>query len=165
MSGVPVSAKERTILRRNLLRWAVLPLVPYAGEATTPVRVYVYAQRSTPARSWLPVFCGEAAVAALKEGRFFAMLLPPGRYTFSVENGVPRSIEVKPGTDVYLRLDWSHQIGRPPIPALSGVRPDKARQEMRFLSYIESKRINSESVSQQDPRKPEGQQLKRRSVQ
>ena len=157
-------AEDRTVLRRNLLRWAVLSLVLHARHATTLGRVYVYAQRSTPARSWLPVFCGEAAVAAFKEGCFFAPPLPPGRYTFSVENGVPRSIDVEPGTDLYLRLDWNHRIGRPPIPALSGVRPEQARLEMRFLSYIESNRISSELVSQQDPRKPEEQQLKRRSV-
>lgn len=159
-----MSAKQRTMPRRDLLRWAVPPLALSAGHATTPVRVYVYARRSTPARSWLPVFCGEAEVAALKEGRFFAMLLPPGPYTFGVENGIPRSIEVQPDTDVYLRLDWNHRIGRPPIPALSRVRPDQAQQEMRLLSYIESKRINSESVLKQDPRKPEEQRIKQRSV-
>lgn len=63
------------------------------------------------------------------------------------------------------RIDWNQQRGRPSIPRTLRCAPRSSPAGDALLSYIESKRINSESVSQQDSDKPEEQQLKRRSVQ
>ena len=65
-----------------------------AGDAT---RIYVYAQRDTPAHSWLRISCGDIVVAELKQGTFFAINVEPGRYTLFVENGAPVSVDANSG--------------------------------------------------------------------
>jgi hypothetical protein len=126
-------------------------------------RIYVYAQRLTPARSWIPISCGGAVAAELKRGMFFAINVAPGRSVLSLEEGVPAFAEVRSGEDSFVRLDWHFEVGRPPIAVLSVVRADQARKEMMFLSYINAKKVRSTSVSKTDPREPAQLQLKRRS--
>jgi hypothetical protein len=84
-------------------------------------RIYVYAQRSTAAHSWLAIACDDVVLARIKRGFFFAFDAPPGRHTLSVDHGVPATIEIHPGVDSYVRLDWVMEVGRPPVPVLSTV--------------------------------------------
>src|SRR5258708_30771389 len=60
-------------------------------EAEDQARIYVYARRDTAARSWMSISCGNAVVAEIKQGTFFAIMLAPGQYTFLSERGVPLS--------------------------------------------------------------------------
>lgn len=131
----------------------------FAGDAS---RVYVYSQRLTDARSWLPVSCDGAVVAEIRRGYFFALEVAPGLHTLIVADGVPVPVRVASGEEKYVRLDWPRQAGRPAIPVLSAVPRDRARSEMKFLSYVEPGRIRAASVARSDPRQPEEQQLKRR---
>lgn len=144
----------------GLLLAASLP-----GLAEDTGRVYIYARRETEARSWIAVSCGGAVAAEVKQGHFFAMILAPGRYSLSVENGVPLAIDSAAGEDSYIRLDWHYQVGRPPIAALSKVRPDEALREMKFLAYVPSKRLRSSLAARSDPRAPVQPRLKSRAGQ
>jgi hypothetical protein len=125
-------------------------------------RIYVYAQRLTAASSWQRVSCGDAVVAELKQGTFFAINVPPGRYTLSPEKGVPASVDVRSGEESFVRLDWHYDVGRHALPELHTVRPEQAGREMKFLSYINPKKALSSSVSKTDPREPPQLRLKRR---
>src|SRR5258707_9980710 len=84
-------------------------------EAEDQARIYVYARRDTAARSWMSISCGNAVVAEIKQGTFFAITLATGQYTFVSENGIPLPIEARAGEELFLRLDWNYAIGRPPI--------------------------------------------------
>ncbi|BDC52903.1 hypothetical protein F183_A52180 [Bryobacterales bacterium F-183] len=124
--------------------------------------VFMYAQRDTPARSWLTVFCNDTPVAKIKKGRFFALALPAGSYTLGIGQGVPYPLTVQSARDQYIRVEWHHHMGRAPIPALSEVREEVARKEMRFLSYVEAKQIESQRVPPQDPRPAQDPQFRQR---
>jgi hypothetical protein len=128
-------------------------------------RVFVYAQRETPARSWMPVGCDGQNIAEVKRGFFFSANLRPGRHLLSLEDGVPISIDVRPGAETYVRVDWNYDIRRSPIPVLSSVVEERAKKEIRFLSYVETKRIHSLTVSKADPRPFVSPQLKTRQPQ
>jgi len=97
--------------------------------AQIPARIYVYAQRDTAARSWLPISCNNVVVAELKRGTFFAINVEPGPYSLFVEKGVPLSVDARSGEDSFVRLDWSYGIDRPPIPVLSKMYKDGANEK------------------------------------
>jgi hypothetical protein len=130
--------------------------------AEDTARIYVYAQRDTAARSWIAISCGNAVVAELRRGTFFAINVAPGAYTLFVDNGIPLSIEAHSGEESFVRLDWNYAIDRAPIPALSKVGQSQARKQMKFLSYISAKRIHSDQVPKTDPSPPVQQELHRR---
>src|SRR5438270_2241780 len=62
-------------------------------QADDQARIYVYARRGSAARSWMSISCGSAVAAEIKQGRFFAITLPPGRYTFLGGNGAPLPLD------------------------------------------------------------------------
>ena len=125
-------------------------------------RIYVYAQRQTAARSWLPISCDGAIVAELKQGMLFAIDVPAGRHTLGTQTGVPGFVEVHGGEEAFVRLDWDYEVGRAPIAALGAVRPDQGRKEIIFLSYIKANKVRSSSVPRTDPRQPPEVRLKGR---
>ncbi|MBN9656562.1 MAG: hypothetical protein J0H49_00200 [Acidobacteria bacterium] len=150
----------------RLFALGLLPLLmqlPGWGEDSG--HVYVYARRETEARSWIKVSCGGAVAAEVRQGTFFALSLPPGRYSLSVDGGVPLPIEAIAGNDAFVRLDWHYEEGRPPVPALSKVRPEDAAREMRFLAYVPARRLHSTQAARTDPRAPSSPQWKRREGQ
>ena len=146
--------------RRAFLILTAVALLP----AQDSGRVYVYAQRLTEAGAWLRVSCGGSVVAELKQGYLFALNLPPGRHALTAGDGVPLSVEVPAGREVFVRLDWSYQVGRRPIPVFSAVPPEPARKQMLYLSYIPAKKALSRSVPPADPRDPVPPQLKTRGA-
>jgi hypothetical protein len=137
-------------------------IVSRVAAAEDSARVFVYSQTETPARSWTTVFCDGKAIAEVKRGFFFALNLHEGRYALSLTDGVPISVEVSPATETFVRINWSHDVRGSPIPVLSRVEQERAKREMRFLSYIDTKRIHSTAVSRVDPRPAESPQLKTR---
>jgi hypothetical protein len=122
-------------------------------------RVYVYARRETAARSWLSISVGDVVVAEVKQGLFFAISLAPGRHTLSVVGGLPLPIDVGSGEKSFVRLDWNYGMDRGPIANLSRVRQSEAATEMRYLSYIPTKRVHSTFVPKTDPSEPLEPQL------
>ncbi|MGC4048275.1 MAG: hypothetical protein QM757_00970 [Paludibaculum sp.] len=147
--------------RLMALACLLLGLSPSCG-AEDSARVYVYARRETEARSWIAVSCRGAVAAEVKQGFFFALYLAPGRHSLGVENGVPLTIDAAAGEETFVRLDWHYEVGRPPIAALSKVRPDDARREMKYLVYVPAKRLHSSLASKSDPRAPVQPKLKER---
>jgi len=143
---------------------AIAATTTYFAAAEEPTRIFVYAQRDTAARSWLPVSCGETVVAELKQGMFFAINLSPGRYTVGVKGGIPLPVDANPAEESFVRLDWHYQVGQSPIPVLSKVRPEQARKEMLYLSYIDTRRVHSTTVSHSDPRERRRPELKSRGA-
>ncbi len=135
---------------------------PSSALAEEQSRIYVYAVQLTAAHSWVPISCGGVVVAELKRGMFFAISAPPGRYTLAAGNGVPAMVDIRPEEEVFVRLDWRMESGRPDIPVLVVVRPDLGRKQMNWLSYLSAKKIFSNSVSKKDPREPAQLRLKRR---
>ena len=142
-----------------------ITLTAFSAQAEDPGRIYVYAQRLTAARSWLPISCGGAVVAELKRGMLFAINALPSRYTLNTESGVPAFVDVRSGEESVVRLDWNFEVGRPAVPELHAVRPDQGRKEMKFLSYINANKVLSSSVSKTDPREPQQLRLKTRDEQ
>jgi hypothetical protein len=141
---------------------ALAVMSTFTLEADDQARIYVYARRYTAARSWLSISCGSAVVAEIKEGTFFAITLAPGQYTFFSEKGVPLPINGQAGEELFIRLDWNYGVGRPPIPVLSKVPQREARKEMKYLSYINPKRVHSSLVPKTDPSPPVQPELRRR---
>jgi len=125
-------------------------------------RVFVYSQRETPARLWMTIVCDGERIAEVKRGVFFAVNVRPGRHSLSLADGVPLSVKVRSGEEAFVRIDWSHDVRRPPIPVLNSVVEESAKREMRFLSYVDAKRIHSTAVPAVDPRQPENLRLKTR---
>lgn len=134
-----------------------------AGDAGGIVsRVFVYSQRETPARSWTPIVCDGKTVADVKRGVFFAVNVGPGRHSLWIADGVPVTVEVLSGAEVFVRLDWDYDVRRSPIPVLNTVAGERAKKEMRFLRYVDTKRIHSTTVPGSDPRPAENPKLRSR---
>ena len=125
-------------------------------------RIYVYAQRQTAARSWLPISCDSAVIAKLKRGTFFAINIAAGRHIINEENGIPVFVDARPGEESFIRLDWNFKSGRAPIPEFHLVRSTEARKELNYLTYIDANKVLSKLVSKSDPREPSQLRLKRR---
>jgi hypothetical protein len=140
----------------------VFVLLSRTATADDLSRVFVYSQRETPARSWMTVLCDGERIADVRRGFFFIVNVRPGRHSLSLADGVPVSVEVRSGGEVFVRIDWSHDVRRQPIPVFNSVVEERAKREMRFLSYVEAKRIHSTAVAGADPRPPDNPQLKTR---
>lgn len=125
-------------------------------------RIYVYAQRETAARSWRPISCDGAVVAKIKRGTFFAINARPGRHVLNDAKGVPVFVDVTAGREVFVRLDWQIEGGEPAAPVLVAVNADVARNEMRFVTYIDPKEALSTLVPKTDPRASPELHFKRR---
>ncbi|MFN7924219.1 MAG: hypothetical protein U0Q16_29225 [Bryobacteraceae bacterium] len=138
-----------------MLRFAALAVVAMSFASEPGPRIFVYAQRDTPARRWTPVTCDGSAAAEIRQGVYFAVNVSAGRHTLAIAGGVPLTVEARAGADSFVRLDWHHEVGRAPVATLSGVDARRARKEMMFLSYAEAKRIHSAAVPKTDPRPPE----------
>lgn len=129
----------------RFVRLLIITVLALSASAEQLSRIYVYARRETPARGWLPVFC-DSQVAEIRRGAFFAINVSLGHHVLGLEKGVPISVEAGSGEEAFVRLDWHHKVGRPPIPAFKNVRFELATKEMRFLSYADAKRLRSASV-------------------
>lgn len=140
-----------------------LCLVASVGPLLVAEHVFVYAQRETPAKSWLPVICDGGPAAQIRRGYFFAIDLAPGRHWLAPRDGVPVSIDVRPDAEMFVRLNWSHDLRRSPIPALGVVPAETAILEMRFLRYVDTKRVEATQVSRTELRPRRSQDLKRRT--
>lgn len=147
----PVTQSPDQVTAIRIMTLVAFAFVALHAQAEDPGRIYVYAQRLTPARSWLPVSCDNVAVAKIRGGAFFVIELPPGRHILAIEGGVPAPVHLAPGGQVWVRLDWNMHVSRPPIPALSVVPEPAARKEVRFLSYIGPDKMLAPSVLPQRP--------------
>lgn len=139
--------------------WLLLSVPAFAAE--TPSLVIIYAQTHSAASRWVAIECDEAPVAQLQRGYFFASEFKPGRHSCTAADGVPVSFETVPGETAYLRLDWSHQVGRPPIATLKAVGKHSPG-EIRPLRYIPPKRARSAKVLTKDPRPADPAEWKKR---
>jgi hypothetical protein len=146
----------------RMLACAVALLLSGRSWAEEHTRIYIYAQRDTLARSWIPISCDGEIVAEVRRGAFFAVDVSPGRHTLSLERGVPVSVDVGLGMESFVRLQWHYWTGQQPIPMLSQIGSEQASKELRFLSYAEAKRLHGKSVPKGDPRQPVEPQLKTR---
>jgi len=133
---------------------ALLSVVPRVARAEELARIYVYVQQETPARSWFPVSCDGAVVAEIKRGKFFAIIVTPGRHMLSEEKGVPSFVDARAGRDSFIRLNWHIEVGQSAIPVWESVAPSSARRDMLDLTYIDVGRVLSKSVPKKDPRGP-----------
>lgn len=126
-------------------------------------RIYVYEQMETPASSWIPISCDGIIVAKLKRGKLFAVNVAPGRHMVSDEKGIPVFVDVRSGEESFVRLDWHIEVDKPVISVLQLVAPPQARNEMKYLVYIDAGKVLSRSVPKRDPREISQPHLMRRS--
>ena len=141
-------------------RWAALLLLAFTAQASDQGRIFVYAQRETPARSWLTVTLDGKPCADIKRGYFFTLNVDAGRHTIALGQGIPLTIEVRHGEDSFVRLDWNHGQGRGPIAKFSRATAERARSEMRFLAYIDAERARAPETARSDARAPEQPRLR-----
>lgn len=139
-----------------------LMLIASSAAAEDATRIYVYALRNTPARSWMPVFCDGQVMADVRAGAYFAINIPAGRHILSIDPGVPLPIDIGSNETKFIRVDWHHEIGKQPIPVLNLITAELAESEIRFLSYIEQRRQHSALVAVSDPQ-PRRPQLRTRT--
>jgi hypothetical protein len=140
-------------LSRLFLLALILQSAP-AAVVSEPGRVFVYAQFSAPGHGLHEVQCDGTPLARIKRGTFFAVNLPSGRHIFTAENTAPAVIEVRPGTDSFLRFE-ANVLAEAARAFLLSTSPDLAHRDMRYLKYIAAKWALSDSVPRQDPRPPE----------
>lgn len=132
---------------------AVLVLVPLRfASSQSRARIYVYAQREAPARSWRMMRCDGMPVAKIKRGRFFAINVAAGRHVLSSADGIPAFVDIRDGDESFVRLSWQQEIGEAPTLVLDKVPAVVAHNEMRFVIYIDPKEALSGSVPKTDPR-------------
>jgi hypothetical protein len=146
----------------RLLVLLVMVALAAAGE-DEGARIYIYARRGSPATKWIAISSNGGPVAEVREGRYFRIDVPPGRYTLAPADGTPLVIEAVARTKSYVRLDWNYVMGRAPLPLLSTVAEGPARLEMRYLTYIDAKHVRSGAVPKRDPDPPFDLQLQRRN--
>jgi len=83
--------------------------VPETVVKPDKVAVYVYRYKQYQGGALEPsVFCDEVQLARMDNGRFFKVLLEPGKHVFRSEDkqsGV--ELDLKPGQDYYLRVEIS----------------------------------------------------------
>ena len=72
----------------------------------------------------------------------------------SIDNGVPVAVMIEAGRDAYVRLGWHYQVGQSPVAMLQTVSSDTALRELRFLSYVDAKRIRASLVLRTAPTNP-----------
>ena len=143
---------------------AAVTLMPLpSARAEGLARIYVYAQSETPARSWIPISCDGTVVAKLKRGRFFAVNVAPGQHMLSDERGIPVFVDARSGEESFVRLEWHIEVDKPVISVLEVVPRGQAREEMMYLTYIDTGKILSKSVPKKDPRQIPRPRLRRRS--
>lgn len=157
------------MLRRELYSvvtcLALLTICAQSSHADDQSRVFVYAHWGMPPKSWTPVSCDGEKMAEIKQGFFFAINLSPGRHVLSLKDGVPVPIDVHAGTDVFVTLGQHQEWNQSPVLVLSTVDEETATKGLRFASYIEKKRIHSDTVPKSDPRPPAVPQLRIRQPQ
>ena len=140
-------------------------LPPYLGWPQELARIYVYAQREAPVRSWLPIMFDGTPVAKIKRGTFFAINVGAGRHVVGSTKGAPLFVDLQSGDESFVRLAWQIEVGEPPTLVFDKVPAPVARNELRFVVYVESKEVMSSSVSKTDPRAPPEMHLKHRDDQ
>jgi hypothetical protein len=143
----------KQLMHVAIIAVVTLLLLPTA-QAEDLARIYVYVQMEAPQRSWFPIWCDGTEIAEIKQGRFFAVTIAPGRHILSDEKGVPVAVVAGPGTELFVRLDWRMQVGGPPISVLQVVPGSTARGDMTYLRYIDADKVLSKLVPKKDPRQP-----------
>jgi len=130
---------------------AVIPIVVWGQQpASTKAKIYVYRYRHFAGKMLEPsVYCDEAQLARMENGRFFAVTVDPGEHIFranDTQSGV--RLEVQPGERYYLRVElvagfWKghgrlvlvpKEQGAFEIARLKPLDPDKIRDTARVNS-------------------------------
>jgi hypothetical protein len=140
-------------------------LLPCVGWPQELARIYMYAQRETPIRSSLLIMCDGRPVAKIKRGTFFAINIAAGRHVLSTRKGVPLFVDVPSDNESFVRIDRQIEVGESPTLVFDSVAARIARNEMRFVVYIDSKEVMSSLVPKTDPRPPPEMRLKNRDDQ
>ena len=133
---------------------ALLSLLLFSGTVAESGHLYVYAQRDTPSKSWTSVTLDDERMAEIKSGVYFTAEVSAGQHMVSIDNGVPVAVMMEAGHDTYVRLGWHYQVGESPVAMLQVIDSDTALRELRFLSYVDAKRIHSSTVLRSAPTNP-----------
>jgi len=108
------------------------PQAESASARTQPGRIYFYRYKQYAGSALSPsVYCDEAELARMENGRYFTVKLAPGKHTFrsnDKQSGV--EVDLKPGQEYFLRVElvagFMKGHGR-----LVAVVPEQARFELK----------------------------------
>jgi len=154
----------RSTLRRFLLIAFIAGLSLFAA-AQDSAKVFVYCPWEAPRHARITISLDDAPMAEIQSGRFFVINVKPGKHMLVAGEGVPLAIEPHAGQDLFVLLARDIEVGpsgQSEVPMLAVIAAEQARHEMVNLVYISSKKILSDSVSEQDPSVKEKPKLKTR---
>jgi hypothetical protein len=126
-----------------------------AADAQTPnavspdkARVYVYRYKQLLGAAAEPrIYCDQVELVRMDNGRYFSILLPPGKHLFRSSNkqsGI--EIDVKAGQTYYLRVDMVSGFYGGPHDQLVKADPEQAAYELKQLKPLGNDKIKDRSV-------------------
>lgn len=151
---------------RRLFLLAILVTLTQPLLGQTSSRIYVYAGWESAERGWIPIFCDGTQVAKLQRGKFFAITVTPGKHSLWPGQGLPVTVGVKAGEDVFARVEQYVEVSateKSSMPVLSLKPPASAKPEIASLVYVEAKHTYSPLVEREDPSLKWQPVLKKRS--
>lgn len=154
----------RSVFHRLLFAAVIAGLSLFAA-AQDSAKVFVYCPWEAPRHARLTISMDDAPMAEIQSGRFFVINVKPGKHVLMAGEGVPLAIDPKASQELFVLLARDIAVGpsgQSDVPMLAVIAPEQARHEMVNLVYIASKKILSDSVSEQDPSVQEKPKLKRR---
>ncbi len=130
--------------RLPLLLIAICMTIPAAAQSASSVTVYFYRpQNAAGSRAFPSVLCDGSKIAAIRNGQFVSISLPPGKHVLdSTFAGSRETVVLDPSTTYYFRVDmllfsWRMttihgkltmvipEQGRSDVAQLQAVDPDK----------------------------------------
>lgn len=113
-----------------------------AQNDTATATVFVYRANQFTAKLKSPkVFCNEAALAKMQNGRFFIVKLPAGKYAFrSEDKGVGIQLTAEAGKEYFVRVEMAMGNWKG-TQQVTEVSPAQAQKEMATLKPIDEKNV------------------------
>jgi hypothetical protein len=114
--------------------------------------VYFYRYKQYVGSALAPsVYCDEAQLARMDNGRYFAVKLKPGKHTFrSNDKQSGAEVDLKPGQEYFLRVElvagFMKGHGR-----LVAVVPEQARFELKKLKPLDTEKVTDKERVSTEP--------------
>jgi hypothetical protein len=132
MAGFGIAQQPSTSSQSSAPQTESTPTTTQPAPQTEKATVYFYRYKQYVGSALAPsVYCDEAELARMENGRYFTVKLAPGKHTFrSNDKQSGAEVDLKPGQEYFLRVEIAAGFmkghGR-----LIAVVPEQARFELR----------------------------------